>query len=308
VFPIDPDRDPTAAMRTAHDLLERGSSVVWFPEGWRSPTGELQSFQTGVGVLLKGGAVTAIPTAIHGAFAAWPRHERWPRFAPVRVTFGAPQRFAAGESPEAIRDALERAVRRLLAAGASPSGQTEPATPTRSTTMPTESVTATLHDGRKVVIRPIRPDDVTRNAAFLAALSPASRHYLFLGGITHLSDAALKKLCDPDYAHDMAYVALAADGGPPGQERQVGVCRYAGADSENGAEISVAVADDWQHQGLAQLLLRQLIEYARAHGVRRLYSMDAAGNERMRRLAHKAGFAEEADPDDIHQVIYSLQV
>ena len=118
VFPVDPDRDPTAAMRTARDLLTSGNSVVWFPEGRRSPTGELQNFQNGVGVLLQGGAVTAIPTAIHGAFAAWPRHERWPRFAAVRVVFGAPQRFAAGESPEAIRVALERAVGELLAASA----------------------------------------------------------------------------------------------------------------------------------------------------------------------------------------------
>ncbi len=120
VFPVDPDRDPTAAMRTAHDLLQRGNSVVWFPEGWRSPTGELQSFQTGVGVLLTGGTVTAIPTAIHGAFAAWPKHERWPRFAPVRVAFGAPLRFTADESPEAIRDALEHAVRELVAAHTPP--------------------------------------------------------------------------------------------------------------------------------------------------------------------------------------------
>ena len=129
VFPVDPDRDPTAAMRTAHDLLQRGHSIVWFPEGWRSPTGELQSFQTGVGVLLQGGAVTAIPTAIHGAFAAWPKHERWPRFSPVRVTFGAPQRFTAGESPDAIRAALERAVRDLLAGSAPPRESSHPLPP-----------------------------------------------------------------------------------------------------------------------------------------------------------------------------------
>jgi long-chain acyl-CoA synthetase len=118
VFPVDPDRDPTAAMRTARSLLERGDSVVWFPEGLRSPTGELQAFQTGVGVLLKGGSATAIPTAIRGAFAAWPKHERWPRFRRVRVTFGAPMRFVAGESPEQIRDALRHAVSELLAADA----------------------------------------------------------------------------------------------------------------------------------------------------------------------------------------------
>jgi GNAT superfamily N-acetyltransferase len=172
---------------------------------------------------------------------------------------------------------------------------------------PSSSGTVALRDGRRVLIRAIRHDDVARNAAFLERLSPPSKHFLFLGGISRLSDAALQRLCDPDDGHDMAYVALAVDSATPGTERQVGVARYAGADA-NGAEISVAVADDWQHQGLGQILLRRLIDHARAHGIRRLYSMDAANNDRMRRLARHLGFVEQADPEDIHQVIYSLQL
>jgi GNAT superfamily N-acetyltransferase len=165
----------------------------------------------------------------------------------------------------------------------------------------------TLRDGRRVLIRPIRPSDVARNEQFIAKLSPPSKHYLFLGGITQLSSAALRRLCDPDYAHDAAYIALAL--GARGEAReQVGVCRYAGADPINGAEISVAVADGWQHQGLGKILLRHLIDYARAHGVARLYSMDARDNQRMRRLARDVGFSEHADRDDIHQVIYSLDL
>ena len=170
-----------------------------------------------------------------------------------------------------------------------------------------DSVTATLRDGRRVTIRPISRADVARNAAFLDELSPPSKHFLFLGGISRLSDAELKRLCDPDYAHDMAYVAVAVDPTAPGTERQVGVCRYAGANGTTGAEISVAVADDWQHRGLGKLLLRRLIEYAGTHGVTRLYSMDSAANEPMRRLAREVGFREQPDPDDIRQVIYSLQ-
>lgn len=169
----------------------------------------------------------------------------------------------------------------------------------------TAPVGVTLRDGRRATLRPIRPDDLARNAEFLEHLSPPSKHFLFLGGVAHLSPAALDRLCDPDHANDMAYVATAQDGN--GAERQVGVCRYAGADSAAGAEISVAVADDWQRQGLAKLLLNRLIGYARERGVRRLYSMDTIGNEAMRRLAHVMGFAEQADPDDVHQVIYSRQ-
>jgi RimJ/RimL family protein N-acetyltransferase len=171
-----------------------------------------------------------------------------------------------------------------------------------------EQWTETLEGGWRVLIRPICADDVARNARFLEELSPPSRHFLFLAGIAHLSDEALKRLCDPDYAHDMAYVALALEGDPGAPERQVGVCRYAGADSERGAEISVAVADDWQHKGLGSRLLRHLIDYARSHGIKRLYSIDAASNEGMRALARHLGFAAHADRDDPRQVIYSLDL
>jgi len=168
----------------------------------------------------------------------------------------------------------------------------------------TDAIDVTLRDGRRVTIRPIRRDDVARTAAFIDGLSTESKHSLFLGGIAHLSDEALERLCNSGDSRDMAYVATArgADG-----ERQVGVCRYAGATGAEGGEISVAVADDWQHRGLGKLLLRRLIDYARAHGVRRLFSMDAVSNDAMRRLARDVGFAERPDPDDVHQVIYSLQ-
>jgi GNAT superfamily N-acetyltransferase len=165
-----------------------------------------------------------------------------------------------------------------------------------------------LRDGRRVLIRPIGPSDVERNARFIEKLSPPSKHFLFLAGIAQLSNVALRRLCDPDYAHDMAYIALALDSRTGETREQVGVCRYAGADPAKGGEISVAVADAWQHQGLGRSLLRHLIEYARAHGVPRLYSIDTVANTRMRALAHGVGFTEHANPDDVHEVIYSLDV
>ena len=170
--------------------------------------------------------------------------------------------------------------------------------------MGSEPIEVTLRDGRRARVRPIRPDDVTRTAAFIDGLSAQSKHTLFLGGIAQLSDAALRRLCDADEPRDMAYVAVTAGD----TERQIGVSRYAGADTAEGAEISVAVADDWQHQGLGSLLLRRLVDHARSRGVKRLYSVDTLSNEPMRRLARELGFAERPDPDDIHQVIYSLRL
>src|SRR5215470_4630075 len=127
-------------------------------------------------------------------------------------------------------------------------------------TQETSEWTETLKDGRRALIRPIRRDDVERNTRFLDDLSPPSKHFLFLGGVTRLTDDALRKLSAPDQAKDMAFVALEAGSGQA--PRQVGVCRYAGADSADGAEISVAVADDWQHLGLGKRLLHRLIDHA----------------------------------------------
>jgi RimJ/RimL family protein N-acetyltransferase len=167
-------------------------------------------------------------------------------------------------------------------------------------------VEVTLRDGRAVTIRPIRRDDSALTAEFIDGLSADSKHALFLGGVAHVSESDLRRLCEPAHARDMAYIATATDA--DGRVREVGLCRYAGVDPANGAEISVAVADAWQHRGLGKRLLRVLIEHARSNGVHRLYSTDSAGNAAMRRLAHDMGFSEARDPNDVHQVIYSLRV
>ncbi len=311
VFPIDPDRDLAAAVGTARELLEAGYSVVWFPEGRRSPTGELTPFQSGVGLLLRSRHATAVPTAISGTFAAWPKHRDWPRPGRVHVTFGTALAFPTDERPAETSRQLEQAVGALLGAHREPAAAELPASqPGAIARVSPEPLVVTLRDGRRATIRPIRRDDAPRTAAFIEGLSAQSKHTLFLGGIAELSDEALHRLCDADAVNDMAYVAVAAEAAEAatGVERQVGVCRYAGAAAPDGAEISVAIADDWQHQGLGTLLLRRLVDHARRDGVRRLYSVDALANEPMRRLARELGFTERPDPDDIHQVIYSLRL
>lgn len=163
-----------------------------------------------------------------------------------------------------------------------------------------------LRDGSRVLIRPIRPDDTAAQAAFFDGLSPHSKHLLFLGGIAHLRDADLERLCSPDETREAAFVAVAQ---APDTDTHVGLCRYASSQVPcDEAEISVAVADAWQHKGLATLLLKRLIQHARERGVRRLYSVDSAMNHRMRSLARHIGFIERPDPDDVHQVIYSMDL
>ena len=126
VFPVDPDRDLAGAVRIARALLKQGRSVVWFPEGRRSPTGEVGPFQAGIGLLLQGTQAEAVPTGIRGTFTAWPKQKRWPRFTPISVRFGTPVAPAAEDDLERTRGALEEAVRCLVSEGQHTPARGEP--------------------------------------------------------------------------------------------------------------------------------------------------------------------------------------
>ncbi len=86
-----PIRRNASALAVGAAALERGRILVWFPEGHRSDTGQLQPFKRGVGVLMDHFRVPAVPAYIHGAYEAMPRHARLPRrLTQITVTFGAP--------------------------------------------------------------------------------------------------------------------------------------------------------------------------------------------------------------------------
>ncbi|CAM5637747.1 N-acetyltransferase family protein [Rhodanobacter lindaniclasticus] len=163
----------------------------------------------------------------------------------------------------------------------------------------------TLNDGSVVLIRPLRPEDRQRETDFIHRLSDQARRFRFLGKLKEATPALLDQLMDVDERHRMAFVALAHD---DGELREVGISRYSASGDEKQCECAVTVADDWRHRGLAVLLMRRLIEIARKNGFRRMFSIDAAGNEPMRELADYLGFQRRLDPDDAAQVIHTLDL
>ena len=68
----------------------------------------------------------------------------------------------------------------------------------------------------------------------------------------------------------------------------------------------MTVADDWKDKGIDALLTERLVEFAKGHGVKRLYSIELAENAVMRQLAREIGMSSRRDPDDVRQVSYSL--
>lgn len=155
----------------------------------------------------------------------------------------------------------------------------------------------------EVTIRPITHEDKEIEADFVRNLSAQSKHDRFLEGIRELSPSMLTTLCDIDYVNSMAYIATIQQ---EGNEKQIGVCRYAIGSKPDEREMAVTVSDEFQHHGIASQLTNHLMDHARASGIKRLFSIDLRSNYAMRELAESLGMIVETDPDDTRQVIYSM--
>jgi 1-acyl-sn-glycerol-3-phosphate acyltransferase len=79
------------AIRRVLKLLHDGQGIVIFPEGTRSPDGNFQTAQSGVGMLACKTAVPVIPIRIFGSYAIWNRHRPAPDMHHrAQVVIGAP--------------------------------------------------------------------------------------------------------------------------------------------------------------------------------------------------------------------------
>lgn len=125
---------------------------------------------------------------------------------------------------------------------------------------------AALHDGTRVVLRLIRPDDKELLRAGFDRLSPASRYSRFLATKASLSDDELRYLCEVDQEDHVAIGAVREDDPAFG----LGIARFIRQpDRPDTAEAAIAVADEVQHQGLGSLLGLRLIAAAAERGVAR---------------------------------------
>jgi len=100
-----------------HLLENPGNVLIIFPEGTRSATGEIGRFKPGIGALVAGRDIAVMPCCLSGGFRAWPKGKVLPRPVKLRLTIGAPRRFASAapgkEAANAIAAELEEAVRKL---------------------------------------------------------------------------------------------------------------------------------------------------------------------------------------------------
>jgi 1-acyl-sn-glycerol-3-phosphate acyltransferase/uncharacterized protein with GYD domain len=94
-------------------LIEKGWSIVIFPEGARTSSGKLARFRMGPALLAARHGLPVVPMYLEGLGAIRPKGSREMKAGPVTVRVGEVLRFTAGSDPKEAHRAIYHAVDHL---------------------------------------------------------------------------------------------------------------------------------------------------------------------------------------------------
>ncbi|HEY3347446.1 MAG TPA: lysophospholipid acyltransferase family protein [Nitrospirota bacterium] len=92
-FPINRDRLDKAGLKKILDFLKNGELVGLFPEGTRSPDGELLPGKPGIGMIVSMAKVPVVPAYIKGSYKTLGKEHKKLKTTPISVYFGKPVTF-----------------------------------------------------------------------------------------------------------------------------------------------------------------------------------------------------------------------
>jgi acetyltransferase len=148
-----------------------------------------------------------------------------------------------------------------------------------------------IADGRRFLLRPIRPEDEPLIQDALARSTAEDLRLRFFAPLKRLSPQLAARLTQIDYDREMAFVAV-EDGAI------LGVVRIS-ADPDNiEAEYAVFVRSDMKGKGLGYLLMQEMIAYARSRGIRAVTGKVLRENTTMLQMADELGFVRRRDSDE----------
>jgi len=150
----------------------------------------------------------------------------------------------------------------------------------------------TLRDGRKIQVRPIRPEDEPTILEFLQHVTADDLRLRFFGPMKVFTHTFIARLTQLDYARAMAFVAFDDAG------ELVGVVRIHSDSVYESGEYAILLRSDRKGLGLGWTLMQLLIDYAKAEGLQRISGQVLRENTVMLQMCRELGFDVSTDPTD----------
>jgi long-chain acyl-CoA synthetase len=113
VFPLPQKSGFRRSFAYAGESMDRGYNLLVFPEGARTPDGEMKPFMEGIGLLAKNLSAPIVPVRIDGLYQLKKQRKHFAGRGQIRITIGEPVVFSASDDAESITRELERRVTSL---------------------------------------------------------------------------------------------------------------------------------------------------------------------------------------------------
>jgi long-chain acyl-CoA synthetase len=113
LFPLPRQAGFRKSFAYAGEAVDRGYSILVFPEGKHTIDGKIQPFRSGAGLLANNLRIPILPMRIDGLYEIKKAGKKFAPPGKIRVRIGKPVQFAPESDPEEIARALQRAVEEL---------------------------------------------------------------------------------------------------------------------------------------------------------------------------------------------------
>ena len=108
VFPLPRLSGFRKSFAFAGELIDRGWSVLVFPEGELTRDGRIAPFRAGIGLLAARLKVPVVPVRLEGLYERRIAEKSWAPWHSIRASIGAPVRFGESDKAEDIAQKLEQ--------------------------------------------------------------------------------------------------------------------------------------------------------------------------------------------------------
>jgi long-chain acyl-CoA synthetase len=113
LFPLPREAGFRESFAYAGESVDRGYSVLVFPEGRHTTDGKMLPFQAGIGLLANNLQIPVVPMRIDGLFELKQAGKKFTRPGRVKVRIGAPVKLEAGSDPGWVARELQKKVEQL---------------------------------------------------------------------------------------------------------------------------------------------------------------------------------------------------